>query len=169
MAISQKSFESFLNDSRETIFNAAELEDIKSRMLNRGYNDEKLLQGQTQYTNAYDAMEAWKTAYAEQVGATDEFGKAKKKAFDLYSDIIKLARYAVGENKELREKLELDVKKAKGFDRWTPHAMRFYTKAKESESALLLLSEYNINQEKLDLGLQLISTAREKKKIRVEP
>jgi hypothetical protein len=166
MPIRQKTFELFLNDSRETIFRAFELEDIKARMLNVGYTDEKLLEGQTQYQNAYDAMEALKTGYAEQMGATDEFVRAEKEAYDFYSDIVKMARYAVREDKEIREMLELDVKLVRSFGRWTAHAMRLYTKAKESEPALLLLSVNNINQEKLDMGLQLISAAREKKDVR---
>jgi hypothetical protein len=166
MSISQKQFESFLNDSREIIFRAYELEDIKTRMLNRGYNEERFLIGREKYTNAYDALEEWKTAYAEQLGATDEFSKAKKEAYRLYSDIVLLGRYALGENKELREKLEIDVKLVPCFNRWTAHAMRFYTKAKQSEPALKLLSEYNITVEKLDLGKQLISVAREKETIR---
>jgi hypothetical protein len=166
MAISQKQFESFLNDSREIIFNAYMLEDIKARMLNRGYNEDKLLKGREKYANAYDALETWKTAYAEQLGATDEFSKAKKKAYGFYSDIVLMGRYALGENKELREKLENNVNLVRCFDRWTTHAMRLYTKAKESEPALKLLSEYNITKEKLDLGIQLINDAREKEKTR---
>lgn len=166
MSISQKSFESFLTGSRETIFNAVVLEDIKFRMLNHGYTDEKFQEGQTLYANANDALEQWKTAYAEQLGATDEFCKARKEAFDFYGDILKMARFAVKDHKELREKLELDVRKSKTFGRWMPHAVRMYTKAKESEPALLLLGEYNITLEKLDQGLQLINTVLEKKQVR---
>ena len=159
MSISTKFIEEYLGKSRVAINNALELTDIKERLLNHGYDETRLQEGKKMYEEAFNLLNEFKAAHAEQVGITKTLNKEMKKAYSTYMDYAKMARFAVEEDDGLIELLQLDGQRGTRQEAWTGQAIRFYQEALKREDILQKLGVFAITKEKLEAGLALVKEA----------
>ncbi len=68
MSFSTKVIEEYLGKSRVAINNALEVTDIKERLANHGYDETRLQEGKKMYEEAFNLLNEFKAAHAEQNG-----------------------------------------------------------------------------------------------------
>ena len=143
--------------AQNAIANALSSEEIKSAVLNYGYDDARLKEGEALYTKASDLQAIQVKEYGEQYSATDALYLARAIANKTYMENLKIARIALIGDRGAGASLHLAGLRKVTFSGWLKEAKTFYTNALGSSEVTSAMGRFGITQEKLEAGQKLVN------------
>lgn len=143
--------------AQNAITNAQNYEQVKNLLADFGYTDERLQEGQQLYEKASELQLKQQKEYGEQFEATDTLNAAKATANQQYMKHIKIARIALGKNRNAQESLQLGGERRRSLSGWLKQAKAFYANALSSSEVQAALGRYGITAEKLTAAQQQVT------------
>jgi hypothetical protein len=150
-----KQFQELLNQTEVAIDNAGTHDIIKTRIVNRGYDDAAMQTASDLRTQTANKYRDYQSKRAIQIEAT---GKMKAKLFmeiSRYMDLRQGAKRTLrgDQYKGFRELLGIDDKRRQTYAGFLDQAGKFYENAIGNEEIKALLATAGITQEKLQEGI----------------
>lgn len=137
-------------------------EEIIPLLTEFGYSTEVVNQGKQLFDTAFELNQTQKREYGEQYGATDELRVARKDAYEKYITLVKLARIALKNDRDLLSRLELNGKRQKSYEKLVAQMESFYKGALSETKVQEGLARFNITPEKLEAAKNLMEVMKEK-------
>jgi hypothetical protein len=133
---------------------------IKNKLLEFGYDDEKLQKGLKFFEKANALHHQQLKEYGEQFEASAEVEKAYKAAWVVYIKYIKIARLAFRQKLTLYHTLQLEGERERTYSNFIKEALNFYEDSLSHKEIIQGLKEYNITKAKLEEGQKLLLAFR---------
>ena len=149
--------ETFLLKAELGINNALNVEEIKAKLANYGYSDEKLQIGKNLYIDAKAKNQNQEKEYGEQYLASKLADTSRMQADKTYKKNLKLARIVFEDNPAAQKALLLKGNRKKSLSGFLNQTTTFYKNLLSNEEWIAGMSEYNINAPVLESGLAAIN------------
>ncbi len=152
------------------ISNALSDEQVKTYLAEYGYDDTRLNEGKALYNTVQELQQKQTREYGEQYEATDALSAKRAEASAVYMNHVKIARVALQDNRGAFQKLNINGKRKASLSGWLAQATQFYINATTDADIIAAMAKFNITEEKLLAGKQLIeetvslNAAQEKEK-----
>ncbi|MGD9487146.1 MAG: hypothetical protein AB7W47_03950 [Calditrichaceae bacterium] len=170
MTMSSQSMAIRMMAAELAITNALSDEQVKSYLAEYGYDDTRLNEGKALFDTAHELQQKQIREYGEQYEATDAVNSVKDKASAVYMKHVKIARIALQSDRGAAQKLDLNGRRKGSLSGWLAQATQFYINATTAPDIITAMAKFNITEEKLLAGKQLIeetvslNAAQEKEK-----
>lgn len=157
-----------LGTCRIRIDNSLSSPDILERVAEYGYDEEKMQMGKSLLEKATALHEQQAKEYDDQYAATREYDTCFDEAQSQYMTFVKVARIAFQDDMDTYQRLGLLGQRARVFNEWLSQVRKFYHTALKDPDILAVLSNWNITQDKLEAGLNLVKEAIEAQEAQVK-
>lgn len=146
-----------LENYRIAFINMEKVGEIKLRLGEYGYDQEKINEGKSLYERAQSLFDKNKKTTADARHAYELFQMAYKEVKDVYNNHRKKAKVALMDNPELFVVFDLKGLRKDRYIEWLHSVRTFYEQAQNNVSARPMLEVYKINKEAIDEQWQRIS------------
>jgi hypothetical protein len=130
--------------------------EFKAALLEFGYDDTRLGEGQVLYDDAKALKKAQKKAYAAQYQATRALNTAAGIAQKYFAKQVSIARLALDGDEDSIKDLGIAGTRKETYEGWTSEAITFYSTALASPGILAILELSGATTDILTAGLQLV-------------
>jgi hypothetical protein len=155
-----KTFNERLESRRILIWNAADDNQIQTRLENYGYTPEKLSEGKTLWQQTDQAGKQQAKEQNEQTAATDAFNEALEKAETDLKRAKKIARVAFDGNNAAFNALNLKEINITRFEDWLNDAEKFYDNLLGNSQWLATMQNYGYTSETLTTQQQEVTNLK---------
>lgn len=129
MFLSQKTVDERLVAYRTAIEAALSNADIAAKLPQFGFDKVEITRGKGLYETAYQLHQTQQREYGEQFGATDAFNQAREAAFKHYMEMVTLARFALGKDRQWLNQLDLAGDRERVYEKSLVQMEQFYDTA----------------------------------------
>ncbi|NIM12794.1 MAG: hypothetical protein GTO45_11870 [Candidatus Aminicenantes bacterium] len=154
-----KSITAILARARLAIENFLKETILQTFLAEYGYDVARVQVGKDKLVQVEELDRQQEVAEGKQIGATNAFNAALKKAKIPLMRYVKIARILFERGSEEYDLLDLRGKRKSKFNEWYEQAVYFYKNALEHPGILAQFALYNITVEKLQAGLLLVEEA----------
>ncbi len=156
MAISSKRIESLLDKARVAVENALAHPDIKEKIIKFGYDDDRLQEGKTLYTQASASYQEQQRRRGEQIASSDKLTDKIRQERDRYIEYRELARrvFDSADKDGVRKTLGLDGRARQTLSGLLKEARQLYEGALGDNEIMAKLSTFDISAEKFQAALE---------------
>ncbi len=151
---SSSSIEDKLMRAELLIKGSAADEEIKLSLKKYGFGEEKLVYAAALLNEVKDLFLVKENEKSGKKDAVESFNKMMDSINETYVEAVKLARIAFKNNKEIYSFLGLSGKREGKYALWIVQLKSFYRNALSRADIIDVLSQYNISEETLRLGLR---------------
>lgn len=159
-----ETMEAQLRTNRVAIDLALEDTTLHAPLLQFGYDQERIREGEVKVAFAEENYHKQIIAYEAQHNATLLFNDAWKEADDFYVRLVKVARVAFKDNPGIYNQLHLTGDRARSFDDWVPQTTHFYHNALDTPEIVEGFARFNVAIETLTRGRELLEKSRKNDK-----
>ncbi|NIM13698.1 MAG: hypothetical protein GTO45_16615 [Candidatus Aminicenantes bacterium] len=155
MAKKKRSIAEKMGSTRVLLENVV-ADDIKSVLLNFGYDDASFDFGKQLFTTGDSLIQKRKELFGDQLIATRKLNAKEKEAYNYYMDNVKLSKVALTGFDGMMAKLGILGDRDDSFEGWVSQARQYYKNAQNDPNILQKLTKVGLTLEKLQAGDQLL-------------
>lgn len=150
-----------LQAAQMAIDNALADAEIKAELALFGYDEAKLLAGQTLHAETAALFRQQDIEYGEQFAATADFHEKWEAARVAYGRSLKVARIAFKDDDKAQRALRLSGDRKNSFSGWFKQADTFYQNLLASPDAIAAIGTFGYDQIKLQAEADLVTAAND--------
>jgi len=151
-----KNLDEYLVRADVAIANARQQPDIFAAIVEYGYDETVLEQGQALLDAVHAADSAQRSAYGAQYGATAALNEMRAKANRVYGDHRKMAAIVLRDAPDRLMALKLDQRKKPTLSDWLTQAKLFYANLLANPDDLAAMERFRMTRKRLAEGQTLV-------------